>query len=179
MEGVIINSGINKLRVIVFDLIALSFIYLIPTFSHIINFPVYYLDPMRLMVFLVIVHTDRKNSYLIAATLPLVSYLASSHPILIKSLTMSVELLINVWLFYEFSKLFKNKFIPASLSIIVSKIVYYLIKYFLVSITVISTDIISTPLYFQIAILLFISLYAFIMTSGRFSDIAERETNNK
>ena len=45
--------------------------------------------------------------------------------------------------------------------------------------TVISTDIISTPLYFQIAVLLFISLYAFIMIPGRFSDIAERETNNK
>ena len=179
MEGVINSIGINKLRVIVFDLIALSVIYLIPTFSHIINFPIYYIDPMRLMVFLVIVHTDRKNSYLIAATLPLVSFLASSHPVLIKSLTMSVELLFNVWLFYELSKLFKNKFIPASLSIIFSKIVYYVIKYFLVSASLISTNIISTPVYFQIAVLLFISFYAFIMTPGRFSDIAERETNSK
>ena len=170
MEGVINNSGINKLRVIIFDIIAVSVIYLIPTFSHIINFPVYYIDPMRLMLFLVIIHTDRKNSYLIAATLPLVSYLFSSHPILIKSLTMSVELLLNVWLFYEFSKLFKNKFIPASLSIIVSKIVYYVIKYFLISISLISTDIISTPLYFQIAVLLFISLYAFVMIPRRSGD---------
>jgi hypothetical protein len=177
MEGVINISGINKLRVIVFDLIALSVVYLIPTFSHIINFPVYYIDPMRLMVFLVIVHTDRKNSYLIAATLPLVSYLASSHPVFIKSLTMSVELLLNVWLFYEFSKLFKNKFILVSLSIIVSKIVYYVIKYFLVSTSLLSTEIISTPLYFQIAVLLFISLYAFIMIPGGFDDIAEKETN--
>jgi len=170
MEGVINSSGINKLRVIVFDLIALSVIYLIPTFSHIINFPVYYLDPMRLMLFFVIIHTDRKNSYLIAATLPLVSYLFSSHPILIKSLTMSVELLLNVWLFYEFSKLFKNKFIPASLSIIVSKIVYYVIKYFLVSISLISTDIISTPLYFQIAVLLLISSYALVIIPRRSGD---------
>jgi len=170
MEGVINSRGINKLRVIVFDLIALSVIYLIPTFSHIINFPVYYLDPMRLMLFLVIIHTDRKNSYLIAATLPLVSYLSSSHPVLIKSITMSVELLLNVWLFYEFSKLFKNKFIPASLSIIFSKIVYYVIKYFLVSVSLISTNIISTPLYIQIAVLLFISLYAFVMIPRRPGD---------
>ena len=170
MEGVINSSWINKLRVIVFDLITLSVIYLIPTFSHIFNYPVYYLDPMRLMLFLVIIHTDRKNSYLIAATLPLVSYLSSSHPVLIKSVTMSVELLLNVWLFYEFSKLFKNKFIPASLSIIFSKIVYYVIKYFLVSASLISTNIISTPLYFQITVLLFISLYAFVMIPRRPGD---------
>jgi hypothetical protein len=170
MEGIINSSAINKSRVIVFDLIALSFIYLIPTFSHIINFPIYYFDPMRLMLFLVIIHTDKKNSYLIAATLPLVSFLASSHPVFIKSLTMSVELLFNVWLFHEFSKLFKNKFIPASLSIIVSKIVYYVIKYFLVSATLISSNIISTPLYFQFAVLLLISLYAFFMIPGRSTD---------
>jgi len=170
MEVVINSSGINKLRVIAFDLIALSVIYLIPTFSHIINFPVYYFDPMRLMLFLVIIHTDRKNSYLIAATLPLISFFGSSHPVLIKSLTMSVELLLNVWLYYEFSKLFKNKFIPASLSIIFSKIVYYVIKYFLVSASLLSTGIISTPLYFQVGVLLIISLYAFIMLPRRSGD---------
>ena len=163
MEEAINNIGLKKLRVITYDLIALSVIYLIPTFSHVFNIPIYYMDPMRLMVFLVVVHTDRKNAYLIAATLPLVSFIASSHPVFIKSLTMSVELLLNVWLFYEFSSLFKNNFIPAALSIIVSKIVYYVVKYFLVSISLITTDIISTPFYFQIAVLLIISSYAFVL----------------
>jgi hypothetical protein len=163
MEGVINNSIANKSKIIIYDFIALSIIYLIPTLSHIFNFPIYYLDPMRLMVFFVIIHTDKKNSYLIAATLPLVSFIASSHPVFIKSLTMSVELLLNVWLYYEFSKMFKNKFIPAALSILVSKVIYYGVKYFLVSIALLSTSIISTPLHFQIAVLLFISAYAFIM----------------
>ena len=163
MEGIIHNSRANKSSIIIFDFIALSLIYLIPTLAHIFNFPVYYLDPMRLMVFLVIIHTNKKNSYLIAATLPLVSFIASSHPIFIKSLTMSVELLLNVWLYYELSKLLSNKFIPAALSIIVSKVVYYTVKYFLVSIALITTDIISTPFYFQIAVLLIISSYAFVL----------------
>ena len=163
MEGVI-NSGVtNKTKVIIFDIIALSIIYLTPTLSHIFSFPVYYLDPMRLMLFLVIIHTNKRNSYLIAATLPLVSFITSSHPVFIKSLTMSVELVLNVWLFFEFSKLFKNNFIPATLSIIVSKLVYYAVKIFLVSTALLSTGIISTPLHFQIAVLLIISAYAFFM----------------
>ena len=115
------------------------------------------------MLFLVVIHTNKKNSFVIAATLPLVSFIASSHPVFIKSLTMSVELLLNVWLYYEFSKMFKNKFVPATLSIIASKMVYYGIKYLLLSFALISTDLISTPLHFQIAVLLIISAYVFIV----------------
>ena len=163
MEGVLNSSIANKTKIVIYDFIALSIIYLIPTLSHIFNFPVYYLDPMRLMVFLVIIHTNKKNSYIIAATLPLVSFIASSHPVFIKSLTMSVELLLNVWLYYELSKMFKNKFLPAALSIFVSKVVYYGVKYLLVSAALLSTSIISTPLHFQIVVLSFISAYAFIM----------------
>ena len=163
MEGVINNNVANKTKIIIYDLVALIIIYLAPTFSHILNFPVYYLDPMRLMLFLVVINTNKKNSYVIAATLPLVSFIASSHPVFIKSLTMSIELLLNVWLYYEFSKMFKNKFVPASLSIIASKMVYYAIKYLLISFALISTDLISTPLHFQIAVLLIISAYAFIV----------------
>ena len=110
MEEVINTSSVNKMRVIVFDSIALSAIYLTPAFSHLFNFPIYYLDPMRLMVFLIIVHTEKKNAYLIAATLPLVSYFTTSHPVLIKSLTMSVELVLNVWLFYGIQSKLKNNF---------------------------------------------------------------------
>jgi hypothetical protein len=124
MEGVLNSSLANKTKIIIYDFIALSIIYLIPTLSHIFNFPVYYLDPMRLMIFLVIIHTNKRNSYIIAATLPLVSFIASSHPVFVKSLTMSVELILNVWLYYELSKMFKNKFLPAALSILVSKEVF-------------------------------------------------------
>jgi hypothetical protein len=163
MEVVINNSVAYNTKIIIYDLVARIIIYLTPAFSHILNFPVYYLDPMRLMLFLVVIHTNKKNSYLIAATLPLISFIASSHPVFIKSLTMSVELLLNVWLYYELSKMFKNKFVPATLSIIVSKMVYYAIKYLLISFTIISTDLISTPLHFQIAVLLIIGAYAFII----------------
>ena len=163
MEGVINSSVSNKTKIIIYDFIALSVIYLTPTFSHILSFPVYYLDPMRLMLFLVIIHTNKRNSYIIAATLPLVSFIASSHPVFIKSLTMSVELLLNVWIFYELSKYFSNKIVPAALSIVVSKLIYYVVKFVLISAALLSTSLISTPIYFQIAVVVIISVYAFFM----------------
>ena len=163
MEAVISNSVTNKTKIIIYDIIALTIIYLIPTFSHIFNFPVYYIDPMRLMLFLVIIHTNKKNSYIIAGTLPLVSFIFSSHPVFIKSLSMSAELLLNVWLYYELSKIFNNKFIPAALSIIVSKLVYYAVKFVLISSALLSTSLISTPLQFQLLVVAIISMYAFFM----------------
>ena len=163
MEG-ILNKGISdKVRVISFDLLALSVIYLIPTFSHLVGFPIYYLDPMRIMVFLIIIHTDRKNSSIIAATLPLVSFVTSSHPVLLKSLAMSVELVFNVWLFFKLSELFKNNIMPAAFSIVLSKGLYYSIKFSLVSTALISSDLITTPLYLQIITILLISIYALVM----------------
>jgi hypothetical protein len=163
MEG-ILNKGISdKVRVISFDLLALSVIYLIPTFSHLVGFPIYYLDPMRLMVFLIIIHTDRKNSYIIAATLPLVSFLTSSHPVFLKSLAMSLELMFNVWLFFKFSELFKNNIMPAAFSILLAKGLYYAVKFLLVSAALISSDFITTPIYLQIITILLITIYAFVM----------------
>ena len=163
MEGVLNKGFSDKVRIISFDLLVLSVIYLIPTFSHLVGFPIYYLDPMRMMVFLIIIHTNRKNSYIIAATLPLVSFLTSSHPVLLKSLAISVELTFNVWLFFELSKLFKNNFLPAVFSIVLSKGLYYAVKFLLLSAALISSDFITTPLYLQIITILLITIYAFVI----------------
>lgn len=167
MEGVLNIKQLNKIRAIVFDLVALITIYLIPTFSHLFNFPFYYLDPMRLMVFLVIIHTKKKNAYFIAATLPVVSYFTSSHPVLIKSLSMSVELILNVWLFYKLQNKLSNNFIISAASIFISKLAYYIIKYFMILVSLISVSIISTPLYFQVFTLLIISIYSFVIIPQR------------
>jgi hypothetical protein len=173
MEGILNKSIPDKTRIIIFDLIALSVIYLIPTISHIVGFPIYYLDPMRLMVFLIIIHTNKKNAYIIAGTLPLVSFLTSSHPVLLKSLAMSVELVINVWLFYRLSDFFKNNFISAALSIVLAKGLYYAVKYFLISMSLISSGIIATPLLYQIIVILIISAYVFIIIPKNKSQITD------
>ena len=113
--------SISKIKNIVFDLIALLAIYLIPAVSHLLSFPVYYLEPMRIMLILAIVHTSRKNAYLIALTLPLFSMLISAHPSLVKTSLITGELLLNVWLFFLLSEKLSNKIWVSFHSIVVSK----------------------------------------------------------
>ena len=158
--------SISKIKYIIFNLLALLFIYLVPAISHLLSFPVYYLEPMRIMLILAIVHTSRKNAYLIALTLPLFSMLISAHPALVKTSLITGELLLNVWLFFFFEKM-SNKTLAIFLSIIVSKIFYYLVKFILITSVLMSGDLISTPMYIQILMLFVFSGYIFLMSFDR------------
>jgi len=159
--------SISKIKNIVFDLIALLAIYLIPAVSHLLSFPVYYLEPMRIMLILAIVHTSRKNAYLIALTLPLFSMLISAHPSLVKTSLITGELLLNVWLFFLLSEKLSNKTLSIFLSIVVSKAFYYLVKFLLITSALISGDLISTPMYIQIIMLFILSGYIYLMSFDR------------
>lgn len=153
--------SIQKIKNIVFHLIALLAIYFVPAVSHLLNFPVYYLEPMRIMLILAIVHTSRKNAYLIALTLPLFSILISAHPSLIKTSLITGELLLNVWLFFFLTEKLSNKTISIFLSVIVSKIFYYLVKFLFITSALISGDLIATPIYIQIIMLFILSGYIY------------------
>jgi hypothetical protein len=148
-------------------LIALLAIYLVPAVSHLLSFPVYYLEPMRIMLILAIVHTSRKNAYLIALTLPLFSMFISAHPSLVKTSLITGELLLNVWLFFLLSEKLSNKTLSIFLSIVVSKIFYYLVKFLLVTSALISGDLIATPIYIQIIMLFVLSGYIYLMSFDR------------
>jgi len=158
---------IQKIKNIVFDLIALLAIYLVPAISHLLSLPVYYIEPMRIMLILAIVHTSRKNAYLIALTLPLFSMLISAHPSLVKTFLITGELLLNVWLFFLLSEKLSNKTLSIFLSIVVSKIFYYVIKFLLVTSALISGDLIATPIYIQIIMLFVFSSYIYLMNSRK------------
>jgi hypothetical protein len=64
----------KKYKTAILDVTALLIIYLTPAISHLFSFPVYLLEPMRIMLILAVVHTSRKNAYLLALTLPLFSF---------------------------------------------------------------------------------------------------------
>jgi len=149
----------------IFNFLALLVVYLTPVFSHLLSLPVYYIEPMRLMLILAIVHTSYKNAYLIAFTLPLFSFLFSGHPSLIKTSLITGELVLNVFLFYQFQKLFGTGFISAILSIISSKIFYYIFKIALIQFSVMNTEIFSTPIYIQILMLIVFSTYVFVLNN--------------
>ena len=101
--------SVSKIRTIIFDLIALAAIFLVPAISHLLNFPVYYLEPMRIMLILAIAHTNRQNAYIIALTLPIFSLLISTHPSIIKTTLITAELFLNVWLYFFISQKISNK----------------------------------------------------------------------
>lgn len=108
------------------DMMALAFIYFTPSIAHLLNFPVYMLEPMRVMLILSMAHSTRKNSYLLALTLPLFSFLVSGHPEVVKMMVITAELVLNVFLFYLLAGRVRNLFTAGLLSIIISKAFCYL-----------------------------------------------------
>lgn len=112
-------------RNVILDFIALAFIYFAPSLTHLINLPVYMIEPMRLMLILSMVHSGKYNSFMLAMTLPLFSFLVSSHPAAGKMLIITAELVLNVFLFYFFIGRFSRPFLAMIASIILSKLVAY------------------------------------------------------
>jgi len=148
---------------ILIDISALAFIYFVPTISHLIALPVYFIEPMRLMLVFALVHTNKTNAYIIALTLPIFSFLISAHPVLPKMLLITFELTLNVFLFYLLSKKMKNVFPAILFSIIISKMVYYLIKFGLINLAIIKSGLISTPIYIQVITTLVFSTYLYLV----------------
>lgn len=148
---------------LILDAVALAVIYFIPALSHLFSFPLYYVEPMRIMVILAIAHTSRRNAYLLALTLPIFSMLVSGHPVIYKSLLMSAELVINVFLFYFISKKIQNQFFSMFISIILSKVMYYAFKFVLIGLALLKLDLISTPLLPQLIVSVVISAYLFLV----------------
>jgi len=159
--------SISRAKNIIFDLIALTAIYLVPAVSHLLSFPVYYLEPMRIMLILAIVHTSRRNAYLLAITLPLFSMLVAAHPSIIKTSLITGELLINLWLFFFLSEKLSNKSLSIFLSVIASKLVYYLVKFLLINSALMSGELFSTPVYVQLVMLAGFTFYIYLTSLKR------------
>ena len=168
MEKILaVKNYSTQIKTYLIDLFLISFIYFLPALSHMLAFPVYYLDPMRIALVITLAHTTKRNSFLIALTLPIFSFLISSHPQVIKSVLISAELLINIALFFYLSKKIKNEFISLSVSIIASKIFYYTAKYLLINAGMINDSLFSTPIYYQVIVVLVLSVYLLYISKIR------------
>ncbi|OFX87397.1 MAG: hypothetical protein A2W99_07080 [Bacteroidetes bacterium GWF2_33_16] len=151
----------TTIKSVLFDIIALAFIYFVPAISHLLSLPVYLIEPMRLMLILALVHTTKQNAYIIALSLPLFSFLISAHPVLPKMVLISFELVLNVFLFFALLKKLNNTFLAVLISIITSKLIYYLLKFALLKFAIIDSNLISTPIVFQVIMILIFSSYLF------------------
>lgn len=162
-------------RSLIIDGLALVFIYSVPALSHLFSFPVYFIEPMRLMLILALVHTNRHNAYILALTLPVFSLLISGHPFPLKTALISAELFLNVYFFYLFSTLVSRKSVALLLSILGSKIIYYLLKYALIAMVLIESSLFSTPILVQLITTLVFSGYMFIMLDRTRTSVGQPE----
>ncbi len=108
------------------DLSALSFILLMPAASHLTGIPFYFIEPMRIMLAVALIFSNRYNSYIIALILPLFSFLVSGHPAPLKMMIIMAELLLNAWLFIALFSKTQKAFISMFSAILLSKIFCYL-----------------------------------------------------
>lgn len=153
----------SNIKTYLIDFSLLLMIYFLPAISHLFAFPVYYLDPMRIALVIALIHTSKKNAFIIALTLPLFSFLISSHPQIIKSFLLSAELVINLSLFFILKDKLKNVFTSLFLSILISKVIYYSLKFALISFVLLNDRLFSTPLYFQLISAVLLSTYIYIV----------------
>lgn len=152
---------------VLLDLGALALIYFTPALSHMLNLPLYLIEPMRLMLVLALVHTNKMNAYLLAFTLPLFSFLFSGHPVLPKMLLITGELVLNVFFFYLLASRLKNTLFIVFASIILSKIGYYLAKFVLLQWLLLEGTLFSTPVFIQLFSSLIFSLYAWMILKNQ------------
>jgi len=149
----------RKISQALFDLAAIAFIYFIPAISHMLSFPLYLLEPMRIVLILALVHTHKINALVLAATLPFFTFLVSGHPILPKAILISGELVINVLLFFAIASRVKSNFVAILSSIVLSKMLYYFAKFLLIQAAVLEMGLVSTSLWIQITTTLVFSIY--------------------
>ncbi len=160
MKSLALSIPVRWKTYLLLNMAGLAFIYFVPTLSHLLSFPLYLIEPMRLMVVLALVHTNRSNAWFLAATLPVFSWLVSGHPFFLKSLLIAIELLSFVWFFSMFDKLRWKPFLSIFTAILTSKLIYYGLKALLISLLLIKSELVSTPWLIQGAVTLCLSLYA-------------------
>lgn len=163
MQALVQNSTLRvSIKSILLDLLAIGFIYMVPTLSHMLSFPLYYLEPMRIMVILAMMHTHRNNAYILALTLPAFSFALAAHPVFIKSMLISIELMAMVAVFYLIRK-HMHSFVAILLSIWISKAFYYLLKYIAIYTLLPNEPLVGISLWIQLLTSLGLSIYVFLV----------------
>jgi hypothetical protein len=152
----------NNIRTFVLDGIFLLAMYLVPSFAHLTSIPLYLAEPIRIIMVLAMLHTRRENAYILALTLPIFSMLTTGHPFFGKMLIITLEILLNVWLFFFILKLIENPFLAMFTSIFISKAVYYLFEYLFIKDLVYIMGM-EHPLWTQLALAVTLSGYAWLI----------------
>ena len=150
-------------RIVVIDILLLAAICLVPTLSHLFAVPLFKANPMLLALLAsMLLVSDRRNAFVLALALPLVSMVVSGMPTPMKALCMMAELssVVAVFSLMSLRRAQINgwtSFGSILLAIVAGKGVYYLLKALLISPAVL----IGTNIWLQLGTtLLFAALFA-------------------
>jgi hypothetical protein len=157
LETTINPSGTFRYSTAITDIAAMVFVGIVPAASHLFKIPVYYIEPMRIMMVLALLFTSRQNAYLLALVLPVFSFLVSGHPAPLKMIIITTELVLNIWLFFLFYWNTKMAFLSMFGSIILSKLFCYAMYLVLFSMTFVKAEAATTFLIAQIILTLVLS----------------------
>lgn len=152
-------------RNITIDVLIFVCILFIPALSHVAPFPLYILDPMRILMFTGYLLTRQNvNAFMLAIAIPLFSSLVTGHPPMFKAILISIELMVNLLLFIQLLNRTKlHVALSMFLSILVSKLVYYFMKFVFINSGFIEGDLITTNLWIQLGTGVFVTLVFYLV----------------
>ena len=149
----------SRKKALVVDAIYILLVLITPILAHLTYIPFYLLDPMRWAVISnYLILKNKTNALFLAVALPILAFIISGHPIFIKNLLISTELCVNVLILDWILRKNKNVFFSVLLSIVSSKIIYYVLKFFLIYFGLLSTVLLGTSILLQLVVTIAISL---------------------
>ena len=124
----------SHLRTVIIDAALILLLCVTPAISHFFGVSYHYFEPMRIALFAgLLMVDDKRNGYVLAALLPLASLLISGMPTPPICALMVLELMLNVFLFHVITKVAKSAFVGMLTGIVISKIVFRLLKWAVIS----------------------------------------------
>lgn len=118
------------IRTVIIDIVLISLLCMTPAVAHLVGISYHYFEPMRIALFMgLLLVDDRKNGYLLAAILPISTMILSGMPTPTICALMVLELMLNIYLFHLVSSLTRSAFWGMFIGVIVSKVVYRLMKW--------------------------------------------------
>ena len=139
-------------RIAAIVVLLLTLACLVPTVSHLLAWPLYYLNPMLLVLLAgMLLVRDRRNAYLLAVLLPVVSMLAVGMPTPLKAVCMVAEYASVVFvsgLLQRWNDRFVGTLGAMLVAMLTGKAVYYLLKALILAPAVL----VSTPVTVQLAV---------------------------
>jgi hypothetical protein len=113
----------------VYRILSIILIGFFPIIAHVTKLPLYYLEPMRIMIVIFFIRGYMKDAFMFSILYPIISFFISGHPMIYKMPLVMIDLFLNILIFYILTRKDINIYISFIVSVVISKILYYVLKY--------------------------------------------------